>query len=1093
MHKEQLTKELVGAEVVNLQKGKGIITSAEAGMDNVLIDVQFANDKVTYSVIVAAEKRVLVFSDEKYIKVLSELKDIYEEVRRKKSEMTLPKFSRNKDITDIIEQFKSNQSITKHLIQAFKKPEFEDDLFKLGSTLLVRKLDGYRLSTDELQLIIIFLSYIALKEYDGDLHGKIYSNVSNYCNKHVDNSAVMHAVYDVINSLDLRAKVRYPDKKSYVAVPISLACVPHYRVGQLFRIAYDIYKKKLLFDEDVTDLQIKEKIKETLSDLKRKNYITETAEETIRGTEYLMSKYTQACIYSEYNIEALIDILAHEIRLIINYLTKQEDAYIVLEYYKAGFSEWIASFENDSFERAVYIKNRLLSSPSLLMNSKREIYLKTGAYCMDDTFDPYKVSICIYNNEVLVGKYKFDEPGDIEYNDEAIGGYKINSKKLLLTATSSPIGKLQYKIFCDDRLLYDSQERLYREALFFCAKDGTEAKPGTDHVGEEVIVISKTDNSDNYGDKLTIISKYEQYLVSQITIENGDPYVIDGNPYIFRKVKEIEFFGYQVPWIRFVSMEKQQYPIYKNIAVLLPASCDKEDVQVELDGDIIDYYSKTYRIYKYSQNSDGTFVYLVKVLNVESGYHQITFKNVITNKYIGKNKLAFVFDRELCKENQFFSADGQSFNLCSSFLRDKISISYPYGTTLVKERAYVKNLGHGELNLLPSAPSYSLDGTIWLDVYKPLLLYDIPTEQRFIYVCGPERMSIFYASEKGKRERLDFEKTEINTYKIPLSYLRSLNDRKGHICFDYGNSSKLLRIYRLPWIKSIECVPTDDGKAYHASATFDASNRMWMVIKTNHEEVLLEREINSGELVRIDRHLVDANVRFISIGIHSQGASLFCKYNTVPIKSIKYTIPYDVTINEKTNICYNIEQKNIAVTVFFTGPEQIRLRVYPTGLDNLLLLEKLVKSGDAFTIDVGHELFGSYHLIFESVGDTLCRINKPIFKIKAFSRYLRKTFYIDQFILENGLVKNVTGFHFKFNERYLLIDNSLYAVGEIIKYMNSRTQQEALLKMSLIPSQDGVFEVFKYKDSQTRNPILKRYLIKDMALEKIKINTRIEL
>ena len=328
MLKEQLTNELIGAEVFNAIKGQGVILKAKAETDNVIAVVQFTAETISYSLILAVEKETLLFKEVRYIEVIKTLKELYEKEQVKIFAIEPPKISLNDNINKLVEQFIADQSITIDLIHLFKNEEFENDLFNLGTKLFIRKMDGFRVTPEELNLIIIFLSYIALKEYDGDLHGKIFSIVSKYADKNIDAGAVIHTIYDVINSLQLREKVNYSDEKSYVAVPISIACVPHYRIGQLFRVAYDIYKKKLLFDADITDQQIKEKVEETLSALKRKKYISKTSEDTIKGTTYLMSKYTQSCIYSGYNINSLIDIIVQEIRLIINYLTKQEDSYI---------------------------------------------------------------------------------------------------------------------------------------------------------------------------------------------------------------------------------------------------------------------------------------------------------------------------------------------------------------------------------------------------------------------------------------------------------------------------------------------------------------------------------------------------------------------------------------------------------------------------------------------------------------------------------------------------------------------------------------------------------------------------------------------
>ena len=47
-----------------------------------------------------------------------------------------------------------------------------------------------------------------------------------------------------------------------------------------------------------------------------------------------MSKYTQSCIYSGFGIDELSIIIVRCIQLIISYLTKPEDSFVVEKYYQ---------------------------------------------------------------------------------------------------------------------------------------------------------------------------------------------------------------------------------------------------------------------------------------------------------------------------------------------------------------------------------------------------------------------------------------------------------------------------------------------------------------------------------------------------------------------------------------------------------------------------------------------------------------------------------------------------------------------------------------------------------------------------------------
>ena len=79
-----------------------------------------------------------------------------------------------------------------------------------------------------------------------------------------------------------------------------------------------------------------------------------------------MSKYTQSCIYSGYGIDTLTKIVTHCIRLIIDYLSKPEDSFVVDPYYSEGYTVWRSAFEADEKEKtnneAKKINNETISN-----------------------------------------------------------------------------------------------------------------------------------------------------------------------------------------------------------------------------------------------------------------------------------------------------------------------------------------------------------------------------------------------------------------------------------------------------------------------------------------------------------------------------------------------------------------------------------------------------------------------------------------------------------------------------------------------------------------------------------------------------------
>ena len=160
------------------------------------------------------------------------------------------------------------------------------------------------------------------------------------------------------------------------------------------------------------------------------------------------------------------------------------------------------------------------------------------------------------------------------------------------------------------------------------------------------------------------------------------------------------------------------------------------------------------------------------------------------------------------------------------------------------------------------------------------------------------------------------------------------------------------------------------------------------------------------------------------------------------------------------------------------------MSVFPTGID-YLLQERIVKNGEIITIGVKHGLFSSYYFVFETISDTSKKINKPRYKVSASSNYLRKTFPIKQFIFEDS-IKGVSGLQFKFSDKFVVLNNEIYAIGAIVKNAYPHERKEVLLKMSIDPRNENIFDIFIYKDNKSTELELKNFQIKGNPLLKIK-------
>jgi len=1096
MTQQELIAKIENQSIISQMYGNGTISRVRLSENTIYFDIVFIVNGIqvnkSFSATIAVEKNVLEFENEETASFYNELKNtlvpsVKVEVPIIEKKIISDDVSSLKDINSVIKLFKNNESITQLLINNFDNQTFEETLFAEGFRYLEKAMNGHYLKDDCKIEVIILLSYLALKYYDGDLHTQIFSNYRKHRSEteyqFTDNS-IRNSMYKILEPY--RKEVQYFHDSSYNAVPIIYASVPHYRVSQLYKISYDIYKKKLLFDEDVSNDQIEAKVEECLRALKRKDLLSDS--DSIKGTEYLMSKYTQSCIYSGFNLEALIKIISHCIRLIINHLTRHEDSFIVEPYYREGYDSWVDEFDNNTKEKTKYEQSRLLSRPYFKLQNQKYLYLNTGEYCMDDSYDPQKVQIEIYSDSKLIKAYDVDGPDDVLFNDDlSMGGYIIKRKKYLLDC--SPIDKLSYKIVCDGEEIYSSKERLFRKVLFF-DKNGNEVKPGTEYDGDIFVVSHTLDSNDEGGSSAVIVSKKEDYFISIFEVNSKEVFRFDNEPYVFFKIKDPKLIGYQVPWASFTTMEEKEEKIYKDISVLFQASCDKEDIYISVDDNIITFGEDNdinYRIYLFSNEYNGLFAYLIKIYGLESGLHNIKIYNIKTNKLIKNSDLNFVYDDTLSK--RFVSKTNESiiYEISSKFLNEIISFDYPYGTSKLEFDAFVKGLGHGNLNIYPSTISYSIDGVVWHDIDWKFYLFELAPTNNSIFVCGPDNLIPYVIDEKStiRKRKINYVQNDLDQFKyeVYVDYLKTLKDAVSlKICFEYGTRSKYLKVWYKPFIKNDSIIEYDKqaGKL-RASILFEGKIQLWLLLSiTNTENILHKVQITSGQFIELDKTSLIKyynDVHFITASLHmpSSEISLFKKYEEEPFKTFPKVCIDDVEVKvEKQNIYFNDVTSEIVVNTVFSGVDKLEMKVCPSGFDKIFHNEE-ISSGKSISIKVNKSIFNSFTvLLFKprtdgSYEDKSFYTSKPL---RTTSYFLKRKLQIKEFVLEDNSKHQPNNQWINFI-RIEQLDGDYYLLGNIVGLGNKIVLEDVYVSPITLNSEESTIKIYRKKEDKKYNLKLK--------------------
>lgn len=1090
MRQQEIITKIENQVVKSNMYGIGTITKVRINDNNIYFDIMFIIDGnftiKTFSAFIAVEKKVLEFEDEEIASFYAELKQNIESTNLK-NEISLNEkknitnnVSSLKEINNIINSFNKKEIITNYLINNFDNKQFEEILCCEGFQHFENFINGLSVNDDCKKEIIVLLSYLALKYYDGDLHTQVfnyfrkYRNVTQY--KYTDNT-IRNSMYRILKPY--RKEVQYFHGSSYNAVPIIYASVPHYRVPQLFKISYDIYKKKLLFDDDVSNDQIEAKVEECLRALKRKELLSDS--DSIKGTEYLMSKYTQSCIYSGYNLKALISIISHCIRLIINHLTRHEDSFIVEPYYKDGYDSWADDFDNNTKEKEKYEKSKSLSRPYFKLQNQKCLYLYTGKYCMDDSYNPQNVQIRIYSNSKLIKSYAVNGPDDILYNDDvSMGGYIIQRQQFLLDC--SPIDGLSYTIVCDDEEIYSSKERLYRNVLFF-DKNGEEVKPGTEYNGDIFVVSHTLDNNDEGASNASIVLQKDNYYISIIEVNSKDIFRFDNEPYIFYKIKDPKLIGYQVPWASFKTMEGKEDKIYKDISVLFQASCDKEDIYISVDNNIItfgEYNDIRYRISLFSNEYNGIFAYLIKIYGLDAGLHNIKIYNIKTNKLIKNSSLDFIYDDAISKKYISSTDDSIIYELSSAFLKDSISLTYPYGTTKIDFEAFVKGLGPGRLNVFPSTISYSTDGNVWHDINWKFYLFELDSTMNSIFICGPDNLIPYVIDDKSSivKRKLNYIKNELDPFKYEVSvdYLKTIKDSVSlKICFEYGTRSKYLRVWYRPYVKNDSMVEYDKNSGkIKANIFYEGKVKLWLLLTITNTDCILQRmQVFNGQYIEIDKNdLIKYynNVHYITASLHmpSQGVSLFKTFEEEAIKSFPRICIEDAEVKlKKPSIYFNDVTNEIVVETLFSGVDRLKMEICPSGFDKTVYATE-IQSGQVNNIKINMSIFNSYTVLLfkpKTIGnyeEKAFYISKPI---KTTSYFLKRKLLIKEFILADDS-KHKPNNNFIDFIRIEQREDGIYLLGNIVGNDNNIILDGVYVKPISLNTKESIIQIYRKKDTK---------------------------
>lgn len=935
-------------------------------------------------------------------------------------------------------------SNTDILIERFEDSVFEANLYREAFSYLEMYMnDGRQLTPAQKACIVAAFTFIALKYYDGDLHSYIEKEFRKYCTNYASyytGNDIQNATRYVLDGY--KKKVRYFNPNSYIAVPLVLCCVPHSRISDLFTIAYDIYKKKLLFDEDVVEEQINEKVVESLNALRKKDLISNT--DKIKGTTYLMSNFTQSCIYSGCGVELLARITSRCIRLILDYLSRPSDSFNVEPYYTEGYEKWVRTFESDSTEKEGYEKRRILSQPCFKLVGKF-VHLVTGRFSMDESYNPTDVKICLYQDGTLLQEELLCGNNDIEYVDEndPLSGYIINRKEIRIAG--SPLDSLSYTIMSGDIEIYNSKTRLHRKALFFDGY-GNEVRPGNDYNGP-LSVITQGSNKSEYEDCIQE-DRCDAYYIATIEVNNQDIFRFDDEPYVFFKVSSPKLISHEIPWAIFKTKEKS-YSLYNDIIILFSASCDKDQVYIEVDNCAIYRNIENpetdvrFNIKLFSKNHEENCAYTIKLFDLSPGFHNVKVYNSVSNKQIRGADFNIVCDPGLKKTYVTHDNKAILYDLAGSIIDPQL-LSFEHGMSHKEIHAFVRNLGHGNIVVSPSSISYSIDNEKWYDINNFAYLCDIPESVKYVNICAPKKMSVFYIDLESAVRKSELTLTKDDEcptrYKLYLDYLRTLNEKKKVILsFEFGSCKKRIRVWKNPYIDVDKCdfYYDEDNKKHVFKFVYSGNSELEARIASIPSgRIIKQSPIHNGSVIEIPDSAIELDVVGLKVSLHSvKYGALLSPFNDEPFMVFpksKYRLKRESAKLIKEKIVYDSLKKSLTCRFTFEGTESSKVVVNPSGF-RIPIFEEVVKNGQELEFDLSRSVFSSFNIALYAqknleAGDFHDKEFFVSHPIKTGFSILHKQYKITHFILDDKSVRKVN---------WKILFEKIEAVGNTYYFVSS--------------------------------------------------------
>lgn len=710
------------------------------------------------------------------------------------------------------------------------------------------------------EIVFLSLTLIGLLNYDSNFWNYVRQEYAELYEKY-NEQKIEGQIRNIIN------KYKTDDDTRIISYVLKNTIVPKPFLPSFFDFIFDIYRLNFGYNIDPQSnlnnefLFVYEGIKKEMN-CDEDDLILNVTHKT-----YRLIKTTKELILDETQISSLIELSVEVLKIIDNFYWSNDTNDIENEYYKYGFENWKNKSEKDIKESKIK-DSKLVSrwEPEFkLINT--QVYLSIPNHKIKSHYNYKKLKIEIFNDDIKIYENNTPDVYDI------IGGYRIEQNENV--KIDKPLGKVRYILSCDDEIIYDSKQKLYKDYIFF-NESGSELKNNRDYKGL-AILCSKEENTDMQKSFMC-----GDYILSYKSVNFGDYIKVNNEIFNFSTILNPGIIGKEKVGKVIIDGIKQN--VYEEIEGIVYES-KKTSSNIVI---IINNERHKLSDFEYEEKMRGLYYnYFIK-LQLKNNIYSLNIEELENGFYICKEKFNFVLDKE-------FNLYIEESNV-NEYLETITFLDKKYIKAINYDKEDINNLLFENDNIEFIIPNglcvYKLDNNRWADLKDSnnyIWIDDINAYSN-LRISGFEFTSVQVKDESTNLLTTYYPSVQEYYYDISIGSLRSYYSHK-FIYLDFYNEDKklgFLKVYCKCFIneKLTNIYFDKDDNKYYGIINYYGKGNIIAKVTDSKNEIIYEKQLMNNDKIELESLRSFENYK-LEILEKKSGFTLQSN-NVLYIKNIKY-------------------------------------------------------------------------------------------------------------------------------------------------------------------------------------------------------------